>query len=194
MDRIFDVMCSACAFYTRRRVPNTPRTTALSTLLVVSFLAALVASSHARADAIGPPLVDCPRGAEGENSHSGRWCRPTTCTRNTCSSEQTCEPQGLCVTTETYTPGGRPIAADQPREPRGREIAVSACNAGDTCANASPCVVANRCVRASLADAFQPKNAGCGCAPAGRASSAAGMCVALAGVAALLVARGKRRR
>jgi len=184
------------------RVPNTQRTSALSTLLfpggcvvvVVSLVTTLLASSHARADAIGPPPADCPRGAAGSSSHSGQWCEPTTCAGGaTCTSEQTCEPQGLCVTTQTYTVDGR-LAVDQPREQRSRQIAVSACDAGDACADGSACVVTNRCVRASLADAFQPKNAGCGCALASRASSAAGACLALAGVAALLAARGKRRR
>lgn len=185
-------------------MPTTRRTTALSTLLAafacvvfgVSFVTAGFAASHARADAIRSPPTDCPRGAAGRSSHSGQWCQPTTCTEggggDSCGSEQSCEAQGLCVTSETYTEGGR-LAADQPREQRARQIAVSACNAGDTCADGSACVVTNRCVRASLADAFQPKNAGCGCAPGGRASSAVGACLALAGVVALLAARSRRR-
>lgn len=190
-----------CALHSPR-VPPTQRTNALLTLRAaggyvvfgVMFVTALFASSHARADAVGPPPANCPHGAAGRSSHSGQWCEPTACTgRDSCTSEQTCEAQGLCVASETYTEGGR-LADDQPRVQLGRQIAVSACNAGDTCDDGSPCVVTNRCVRASLADAFQLKNAGCGCAPTGRAASGAGACLALAGVAALLAARGKRRR
>lgn len=161
-------------------------------LSVVVTVSVLCASTRVRADAVPSPPEDCPRGAVGRTGHSGVWCDPTTCAASdTCEDSRDCQTQGLCITHETYTPGGRP-GPDRPSTPLSRDIAEAACNAGETCADGSRCVVARRCVKPSLADAFNPKNAGCGCALTDRADAATGLGLALAGVFALVAARRRR--
>ena len=116
-------------------------------------------ASGARADDIGPPPNDCPRGALGHSEHAGEWCAVTTCaTDANCTgagiSEQisgywprdapplVCgEATGLCVIEETYELGGlRPTPAQGQRR-----VARGPC-VGGTCPAGGECRTARRCV------------------------------------------------
>jgi dissimilatory sulfite reductase (desulfoviridin) alpha/beta subunit len=159
----------------------------------------LLASSRVRADAVPPPPDNCPNGAVGITGHSGTWCEASTCSLgNTCDTRYgddalRCGTQGLCVRSESYSPGGRRAFEDRAVRLT-RQVADATCRAGETCADGSRCVVAQRCVRATLLDAFNPKNAGCGCALAGRGGASLGLGLSLLGALALCAARLRRRR
>ena len=167
--------------------------------VVLLLLGTLLTSTRARADAVPAAPDDCPRGALGVTSHAGVWCEASVCPPSgTCppmypEEGRTCQTQGLCVRSERYSPGGnRP--ADEPPTQLTRQVAVSACSAGETCADGSRCVVAQRCVKPSLVDAFDPKNAGCGCALVGARELSFGLGSALAGALALFAARRSSAR
>jgi len=59
---------------------------------------ALLTSSHAGADAVGPPPKECPDGTKGESCHGGPYCDPNECTDSSkCGAGQTCAPVQYCT-------------------------------------------------------------------------------------------------
>lgn len=110
---------------------------------------ALLIPLVAHADAVPPPPTDCPKGAIGDTSHVGTWCRPTTCTDpDKCrqpfvgsKEKQTfrCEKVGLCISTSSAMhPRGSPVIR--------REIASKTCSSDSDCSGKEKCVTEDRCV------------------------------------------------
>jgi hypothetical protein len=140
-------------------------------------MAALLAASAARADAIDPPPRDCARGSFGQSSHEGAWCAPSSCDdapdcdRWGEGRGLVCLPVGLCIAEQSYVPAGR-MAAAEGTAPRLRQVAQGACATQTDCAAGTRCVVAQRCAEQTLPE-LVAREAGCTCAAAGAAPGAA---------------------
>jgi MYXO-CTERM domain-containing protein len=168
--------------------PRTMRRLALSLLLLAAAPAVVAA------DAIAPP-PECPPGAHGVSSHDGQWCTPTTCAADAdCSrwgaSEQdplVCRPAGLCVATESRSPGGR-MPADAPREPYQVQIARAACERDADCADGARCELASRCLTPTFPELVGTRS-GCACGVAAGPTPGP-----LAGLGLVLFALAWRRR
>jgi hypothetical protein len=114
-------------------------------VVVVVVLAA--SAAVARADSIGPPPSDCPRGTAPIGLH---WstCEPVRCTSDVeCPRDQICEPLSLCVVVHSNWSGWAPADVEDAR---------SECSATDPCPPDVPCMATHACV----AGARPPVDAG----------------------------------
>lgn len=132
-----------------------------------------------RADDIGPPPSDCPRGSTGTSSHSGEWCSVQTCQSDAdCKKmyvdhgqvEGTCESTSLCIGKRTIYPNHRVVSEAGP-ESSEIAVAVGACGIASSCKPESHCEKAMRCVpsKSLVKDAAR----GCGCGKSARPKSGA---------------------
>jgi hypothetical protein len=111
-------------------------------LVSVAVLTVSIAlsSSLARADAVGPPPLSCPRGSEPRSDHGGARCAPTTCASTAdcrpAETMATCAPIGLCIETGTGYSRGGPFTFD---------VVTGACATQADCAGSARCELADRC-------------------------------------------------
>ncbi|HEY8428881.1 MAG TPA: hypothetical protein VIL20_10920 [Sandaracinaceae bacterium] len=157
--------------------------------LRASILALLVvlASSTARADAVGPPTpITCPVGAREGTSHCGTQCHPAVCDSDAdCREGETCVERPLCA--EDVTCGGWGATAT---------IVHGACASG-SCAEGTCRSIRTCGPRTASGDAGSGRREhatwGCGCRGARTAASLDwGLPIAM--VLSCLLARRRARR
>ena len=132
------------------------------------------AIAEVRADDIGPPPSDCPRGSVGHSSHSGEWCAIQPCQsdadcKNMVASHRTvqgtCESTSLCVAKKTI-PAHHRVVSDAEPSSRKIAVAVGTCGITSSCKPDAQCEKAMRCVAPmTFATPSTPsaKEAGRGC-------------------------------
>lgn len=140
---------------------------------LVSFAAAASifgAGADLRADDIGPPPSDCPRGSAGQSSHAGEWCSVQACQSDAdCkkmfvdhgTAEGTCESTSLCIAKKKIYAHHR-VVSDGGDDAREISVAVGACGVASSCKPESRCEKAMRCVAPSKS-LVKEASRGCGC-------------------------------
>lgn len=157
----------------------------------LALLGALIASAHARADAITMP-PSCPESSEDAFCHGPPTCRPRGCIASTdCNTGEHCSARSLCIEAHMCFGLGTPTSIDHVL---GDCDAAGACPGGGTCQSDFVCVPGTVSTDAghdaSMDGGAAPEHVtACAC----RAGSAGGGGLAMLGALALVLAVARRR-
>jgi hypothetical protein len=161
------------------------RTLFAQTLVCLLAVAQLFSPRVAEADVVGPAPTSCPAGTDGRSCHGGPYCGPSLCTMDSeCRSGSTCVERTLCIT-RIGCAGLLPPDAD-PADFEADQVEGGRCP--DDCPGEC------RTLRVCVAAGSGGGSGGCCTTAPGRATPWLGAAGLLAGIAALVAARARRRR